>query len=300
MHDGVRLLLIGDSLTAQNFWATLRLARHAAARVNASSVRMREREIACDSRPNAAPRIVGCTAVTVCDGRAAVAFVRNDYLVPVRKRLYRPAELLHPLGDALAGWQPTHVLLNRGAHWMADKRFADGLVKALAFVRRLAPRATPLLRSTPAGHPGCAAYTRPVTRPLPLTSPAAHLHHWSSFPRQNRLMRRVAAEHGVLFVDYAAPTALRPDRHKGPGGRDCLHYVDTDAGGPAAASGPLFTWVRLAAAAVALLRSAPQAGPGAPLDSGVAGADYALNVAADVARGWPALVAAGLAEPVAP
>lgn len=251
IHDGARVLFIGDSLSGENFNGAVALARAHGEPVAANSTNA----IDCGERMNERPHAPGCKAAVVCGGRAVVGYVRNDHLTPVRARSWDPGRnvLLHPMDATLVAWRPSIVVLNRGAHYTPNRTYRAGLVAALAHVARLAPGARVILRSTPTGHPNCLSYTAPLRAPL-APSALAKRHHWTDFPRQNGIMRAVAREQGVPFVDYAMPTALRPDGHKG--GSDCLHYIT-------GLRGPQYTWLRLLAAAVAL-DAAPPSHSGTP------------------------------------
>ena len=138
-HVGSRLLFIGDSMSAQNYGVMVSLAR-AGAPLWASRVVARTQppanftNLTCDDHRAAPPRQAGCVSTVECGGHTAIAFVRNDHLLPVAARSWDPAKnvLLHPTRAALAAWRPTLVVLNRGAHYTSDDRFRKGLVAAVA------------------------------------------------------------------------------------------------------------------------------------------------------------------------
>ena len=247
VHDGHRLLIVGDSLSLQHMRATIRLAGPATEPGGGPiAERLEDRTIRCATRKDLYPYQPGCITARVCDGRVAVGYVRNDHLLDVRGRMWRPYPanvLMHQWRSALDLWKPTHVILNRGAHYVRDERFRKGLEEALELVARLAPRARVILRSTPPGHANCFSFTSPIVTPLPPTR-YSRLYHWDDFRRQDRIMREVAlASHTALFLDVSTATALRPDGHAKK--TDCLHYNNAMA--------PIFTWVRLAGAAVEVM-----------------------------------------------
>lgn len=245
-HAGVRLLLVGDSITLQTYQGMVASAQ--AAGVHIERTRW---DIFCDD-----PRVLGgygfrhagCAAFSACGGATQAAHLVSDFLdLTVRERHFLPQMgRLNPLGNLLDCLAPTHIVLNRGAHYGTDTPYLVGLDRAVAVLRRAAPGVQLLLRNTPHGHVGCENATQPWASLPPNYS--AYLDalpfNWGRIARQNALMRRFAAEVGLPLLDYAGPAALRPDHHSAPG--DCLHY-----GGP---SPPQLTYARLNAGAIWLLR----------------------------------------------
>ena len=247
-HTGMRLLFVGDSLSGNHYEATVQVGQRAQVTVPLAGHTTDAIPLRCDSRPRLSPRKKGCESVRVCGGTVALGYIRNDHLLDVTQRAWKPYPtnvLVHPWNDALAHWHPTHVILNRGAHYTGDKKFERGIADALTLVRKLAPSARVILRSTPPGHPNCAMHNGPLSQPLHGASDLriAKKFHWSEFSRQNALMKRIAVTNGTLFVDFATPTALRPDGHLRGKNNDCLHY---------AKPGPIWTWVRMLSGAIAL------------------------------------------------
>lgn len=181
-------------------------------------------------------------------GGTSVAYVRSDLAwLNASRRVYHGGKLnsiMHPVHGLVAALRPTHVVINRGAHFTGDVDYVDGLLSALSIARALLPSAHIMLRNTPSGHRDCANHTQPLTslppdagkRPLPW--------NWSDFPRQNNLMRTVARERAdpAFYLDIATPTLFRPDHHWTA--QDCLHYD-----GGTLDSAP-FYWARLTYAAV--------------------------------------------------
>ena len=247
---GRRLLLLGDSLSVFMHEELVR----------ALALRPRQQapaRIDCGDYPGSRGphHQPACRALSLAcaAGGALVAYVRTDLLnFSCASRSWRapPVNVLeHPVGAAFAQIAPTHVLLNRGAHFQPDGAYARGWAAALDYVARAAPNARVLVRNTPAGHPGCVNATGPLAAPARV---AAWPFTWSHFPRQNSLLRNLTVRRaGLLYLDAATPTLLRPDGHMNSG-RDCLHY-GFEAGNA------VETWVRLLVGAMGL---APARGAG--------------------------------------
>ena len=229
---GTRLLLIGDSITRAVFRAT---EAAAAADAEAGGVL-------------AAPHLLstgcgtGCIAFSACNGNAEVVFI------------WWNAFRAFPSQAKIQTANPTHVIINTGAWYVPDPEFVAALSDAVAKVTAYLPSASVALRNTAHGHEDCGRETAPW-RALPqggdYTAYLARLpHFWSSFPRQNELLRRIAASAGVALIDYAGPAVLRPDHYRRTpsGAPDCLHYNVSLPG-----SVP-HTWVRLNAGWLALTK----------------------------------------------
>lgn len=246
MHAGTRVLLIGDSITTQAWGGTLLAAQQSGQAIGGVPY-----PVACDDPPHYGTEEgfpdPGCQSFSTCDGQATVAWLRNDFLdLTSSKRQFIPlAGRMQPLGNLLTCVQPTHVIINRGAHYGPDRAFVIALDRAISVLRKAAPAAQLLLRTTPHGHVHCEQHHVPWSAlPQDYAGYLASLPYgWGEFPRQNELMRRVAAWHGVPVIDYAGPAALRPDHERGP--TDCLHY-----GGPGS---PVRTYARLNAGAARLM-----------------------------------------------
>ena len=229
LHADTRLLLIGDSITTQTIDAMKLTVEQCDLAIGGVDY-----AIGCDDPPRydaedgyteAGFAVAGCKVFSVCDGRAQVASLRNDFLdLTLTKRHFIPRAGRLPLGNLLECMQPTHIIINRGAHYGPDRAFVLALDSAIQVLRATAPAAQLLLRTTPHGHVHCEQHHAPWSAlPPDYTQYVASLpNNWNHFPRQNELMRRVAAWHGVPVIDYAGPAALRPDQMRGP--KDCLHY----------------------------------------------------------------------------
>lgn len=247
VYNGRNLLLIGDSLTQQVYVNTIALLQSG---LPSGSVQYLPAGIpfGCDSRIDIAPFQHGCNVTKVVSCNASVAFVRNDHvLLDTTARIWDKTKnvFLHPFGHAINAFNPFQIILNRGAHYVAnDSVFENELRTTLSKLKIMAPKAYIALRNTPMGHKNCSAYRRPLVQ-LP---PGLHNdlpYFWGNFPRQNAIMRRVASDTGVVYLDYAYSTQFRPDGHPP---NDCLHYILLGSAVP--------TWVRFNLAA-ASLRSLP-------------------------------------------
>jgi hypothetical protein len=177
---------------------------------------------------------------------AALAFVRNDHLNLSTTEYHfdgRRNVWAEPMGPVLLQFQPTHLILNRGAHFVPDAVYEEGLRGTILQLQQqqVTQHAMVLLRTTPQGHPNCAEHTVPLAAPIPMTRP---LFNWEHFPRQNGIMANISREVRCPLLDTATPLLLRPDHHLHP--TDCLHYTDPSTSS-ATANG-----VRLAIAAIAL------------------------------------------------
>lgn len=257
LHAGARLLFVGDSITEQTFAATKRwLGMPQQSAGDGPPVPLGPLNVECASNKRAVPHVRGCDGFTACaNASVRVAFVRNDWLhLGVTRRTFQPRPInvmMHPVHAAIAALRPTHVLLNRGAHFAEDGPLVEGVTGALRYLRAALPDAVVILRDTPQGHVGCAAHSRPSLLPqlqddLPF--------NWARFPRQNALLRQVGAREGALVLNFAGPTATRPDGHLSS--TDCLHY--------ALMGGPPYTWVRLLTAGATLARLLAPPAPAVP------------------------------------
>ena len=231
---GRRLIIIGDSMSRSIYENIIRAL--------AQGAKQSSLPLSCDQKFNGKfPE--GCVGRTLnCSwrggtGTVLLAHVRSDFLNFSRTSFAwsdDPNFRESPVHAVFARVMPTHVLLNRGAHFQPDKAYVRGWEGALDYIARVAPRARVLVRNTPAGHPGCGNATGPLSVP---DTVAVWPFHWGDFPRQNSLLRNLTVRRaGLLYLDVATPTRLRPDMHWS--GRDCLHY----GYGPGNA---VETWVRL-------------------------------------------------------
>lgn len=235
---GTELLLVGDSMTRQLAQA-LQPGRRGARAADVPAPR------------GAPPGARAGYDVAICGGAAKLRVRRNDRLSLARAS--RASRAFVEVAWARAAATAGVVVLNRGAHWEATPAVARAYAAAVAHVRRAAPRALVLVRSTPPGHAGCWAHARPLAAPPPPAAAARLPYNWGRLPAQNAAVRAhlqrggALPAPGVLLLDVAPSTALRPDRHVAAAGgkRDCLHYLP--GGAPE-------TWARFVAGALGLAR----------------------------------------------
>lgn len=252
LYNGTTHLFIGDSITEQTFISTHHVALDLGFQAN--SILETVKPLARSDK-TVFPFSDGCDGFTIPACGATFIYVRNDHLdIGATERVhYRQWNVwTQPVQDIMRVFEPSHVVLNRGAHYDVDHKYAAGLRYAVARVREALPSAHVILRNTPQGHFwNCSAYyAEPLTELPP---------HWGEglpwggdeFPRQNGIMKALAAELGVVMLDYAGPTRFRPDHHYSA--TDCLHYSYERA--EAGLTVPIF-WVQLNFAAALLLKSA--------------------------------------------
>jgi len=123
---------------------------------------------------------------------------------------------------------------------MAEKLMLQEVRDTLEAVREMYPDLLILWRNSPAGHPHCERFSRPLrARPQAQMAgkgevPAA----WGRHAEMNAAVKPLLKEYGVVYMDVDAATALRPDGHhmKLDGTVDCRHYC---------MPGPLDHWVDL-------------------------------------------------------
>ena len=240
---GRGVLLVGDSLNRAMHMTLLDLAQQPPQLPQVrNEERSRRKGVGSLCRGNGVNK--PCSGHVICRGSghtpAPLRYRRSDQLrtdVTALRRIERDNVIEEPwLGYASSG-EFEIIILNRGAHAARDDAYLAGWRDALAAVRAAAPRALLIARNTPPGHLNCAYAKAPLASPPPS---AGLPYGWESFNRQNALLRRLLSEEfeGVLLLDVATATALRPDMHRlGSRGRDCLHYKD--------GAGPMDTWARL-------------------------------------------------------
>ncbi|CAI5525708.1 unnamed protein product [Closterium sp. Naga37s-1] len=109
----------------------------------------------------------------------------------------------------------------------------------LEAVRELYPDMLVIWRNSPAGHPSCHRFTRPLKRrPKPLQLKGQLPATWTRHAEMNVAVRSLLKEYGVVYLDVDSATSLRPDGHhrRMDGTVDCRHYC---------MPGPLDHWVSL-------------------------------------------------------
>ena len=246
-HAGASVLFLGDSIAHSHFEATVEF-------LTLEGDRQTELVIECDSQRAVHPFIAGCRATTVCNGDTTLAFIRTDHLLlnaSARQWSGNGVNVLtHPLAAGIQKLKPTHIIANRGAHYVPDDVYVAGIRDEMLGLIALAPTALVLWRSTPVGHPNCALATGPSDAAANISQMP---YHWGDFPRQNKLMTRAVNGVGMPFIDLAAPTIRQPDHHLA---NDCLRYHHLT-------KAVTVTWVRLTAGAVWLLGGNAVLRPGA-------------------------------------
>jgi hypothetical protein len=124
------------------------------------------------------------------------------------------------------------VLLNRGAHYVPDDHIVRDVRVTLDWLRTFHSNVSIVWRNTPRGH---VELERQSKVPLQTASNYTGLlpFHWEEFRRQNQLIRETLRNYyrGVLYLDVATMTELRPDSHM-----DGLHYC---------VPGPQSSWLKL-------------------------------------------------------
>lgn len=219
-----RLLYIGDSLQFQMFLSMAQLLDSA----------VPTRWLEMDWKMG--------RALDVCGGRAALSFVRNDYLCDWswdRRCVFDKARSLICRGFAALARSFDVLVLNRGAHTVSDELLVNqtatlGRWLAESWLPRPSraggPRRLVRWRTSVPGHTGCALNT---TAPLPYRYvPRDHMHYgWHRYAAQNQLVARIldgALPAGSLqYIDAFELSNLRADRHLVHNAfrkRDCLHY----------------------------------------------------------------------------
>ncbi|CAI5472652.1 unnamed protein product [Closterium sp. Yama58-4] len=97
----------------------------------------------------------------------------------------------------------------------------------LEAVRELYPDMLVIWRNSPAGHPSCHRFTRPLKRrPKPLQLKGQLPATWTRHAEMNAAVRSLLKEYGVVYLDVDSATSLRPDGHhrRLDGTVDCRHY----------------------------------------------------------------------------
>ena len=236
---GRSVLVLGDSLNRQ-FHVTL---QDLASEIPLSA--KRRKALLCKGNGRGKP----CRGHTICGGAgggkpAFLMFRRSDRLhLGVKKFTWTGNFIEEPWQGMMNRFAFDVVVLNRGAHYELDGPFVDQWRRTLAWLREAHPGALVVARNTPPGHKRCGEARQPLARPQ---DPAGLPFNWGRFGHQNRLLERLVRDEfpGVLLLDWATPTALRPDQHRlGRRGNDCLHYREPR-------SGAIDHWARLLYAAL--------------------------------------------------
>ena len=117
------------------------------------------------------------------------------------------------------------IVLNRGQHFVPDPEFERTLGHTLVELRRLAPAAVVVYRSTWTNFLRCEKLADPLTTPydLPSRSPDPFVEEWRRIKEQNKLARQVIQHTGALWLNILPSSAFRPGGHHRPGAH-CSHY----------------------------------------------------------------------------
>ena len=173
----------------------------------------------------------------VCEHTAPHKPVALPLLMTWQFELHKQDTSLVPafLSGNGTGLAPDIIIYNRGAHLTPDWLLLKEVTAVAGFVESHHPRSLLIWRNTPPGHPNCSQYSAPLNETQPLNDLP---YGWGHFAAQNSAVKhRIRRRHpSVVYLDVAAPTALRPDRHASA--KDCLHYAYF-------APSPLETWARL-------------------------------------------------------
>lgn len=214
-----KVRFVGDSLTQEHF-------RSVAFQVcdNATMKSVNEK---VDTDPDeqgkwvfAFPKFTHCL---YCD-KAELGSVRTDRILVDTNpnRTLGWGNLDWPWTEDIRGFDGI-VILNRGAHFRPLDMVLKAFREALAFIRKEAPRALVIYRTTAPGHKNC----HQISEPLNHVQWQGNLpYSWAGFWEQNANVTEMIHREfpGVAVVDVAVPTALRGDGHNSYK-NDCLHYA---------------------------------------------------------------------------
>jgi len=160
------------------------------------------------------------------------------------KLVYRRSDDWKMLPSVIESNRPNVLILNRGAHYVPDKKFLPQVKATVEYLKKWQRNCTRdettcivVLRTTVPGHPHCANFTVPSNSTEEMeanvadmsfykggtrTSVPARGFHWWDFQHQNELMIQAFSESGLAYevMDAYDINILRPDKHRGS---DCLH-----------------------------------------------------------------------------
>ncbi|CAI7845026.1 unnamed protein product [Closterium sp. NIES-53] len=175
------------------------------------------------------------------DGEASSAgfnlrVVLNPFLTPDTGR---PTRYNTRWLRRLRRWRTDILILSRTALFNDKDLMLQEVRDTLEAVRELYPDMLVIWRNSPAGHPSCHRFTRPLKRrPKPLQLKGQLPATWTRHAEMNVAVRSLLKEYGVVYLDVDSATSLRPDGHhrRMDGTVDCRHYC---------MPGPLDHWVSL-------------------------------------------------------
>ena len=200
-------------------------------------------------RARALSSVTTWAEVPICDGALATAaeFRRNDRLTWDTDKVKRARSkgflefpwTKHRIADAGV------IVLARPVNPEPDDEYFSRLRRTLSRLREANPQALVVVRNVVPPHVNCAG----ASAPLAARQDPALLGEHAVIDGQNEALRVFLRTEfpGVVHLDVATATALRPDMHV-PG--DCRAYV---------APGPLDHWVRLLANVIELLHASQAA-----------------------------------------
>jgi len=194
------ILILGDSISVDHFLSLVHLlgSRQALPRA-------RDKHALMDK--------------TVCNGTVRLISQRDFFLQHIAANVIR--------------YKPDIIVLNRGAHYVADDELMNDMGKRIIpevrAWRESCPECLFVWRTTVPGHPNCTHYTKPsLNRTAMEEAIQASLsmyagYHWQEFDHQNQLILDAWNKSGIqhLVMDGYYFNLLRPDAH--PSGHDCLH-----------------------------------------------------------------------------
>lgn len=153
--------------------------------------------------------------------------------------VYRRSDYLEFLPHVIESTAPNVLVINRGAHYVADDTFLLQMQGTVEYLKSWQHNCTLqgrvcslVVRTTVPGHPNCGDFKQPVKSTTMMESMIANMSnyrepnqksfHWWDLKRQNILMLRLFFESGLDFqvMDAYDINILRPDHHRPP---DCLH-----------------------------------------------------------------------------
>ena len=169
-----------------------------------------------------------------CKGHSfRISFYRNDYLTLTTTN----TDTEHAWANQLEKENTTILIMNRGAHYIADDEFMSSLRSTMTYLRKYHRNIQIYYRSTAAGHLDFNSRFDS----MPLTKYSADVaadsfgetFHYSSFAHQNNLTRLLLTTEfpEIVYFDIYGATVLRADSHPDP-----LHYC---------IPGPIDQWVLL-------------------------------------------------------
>ena len=283
--NGRSVFILGDSLSRQF---------HVALQDLAQKIKGTGKQQLCTGNGRGKP----CPGHTICGGSSSwpssrMLYRRSDHLQLGIKKFRWANNAIHEPWQGLFSRNPFDiVIVNTGAHYQSDADYVKHWRGLLRYFRDNHPQSLVIARNTPPGHKNCASAKGPLEAPQ---DPDGLPYNWGKFGHQNRLLRDMVTREfpGVIYLDVATATALRPDMHRlGSHGKDCLHYTEP--------RGPIDHWVRMLSATLYLVDAlADERGVAANLRQLRAGQSPADSEGRDSQRpdGWDGGLRTALPQP---